>query len=177
MTRIDTTARYQDGELEKIIGRSSLPKDFEIDTKILKSDLKARRHRNGPSTNSLKVILNLSQVNTIYYRAPDFIIPIAVQARALNDQYKESRFKPSTFHGQYHLLCRSHEENLIPLLRRHNIHYAGYSPYPPGEGVGMGSSHVQTSPKTIRKPGAGSRCRRRLQRGMDVIVCMRRWTN
>ncbi|KAF2165153.1 hypothetical protein M409DRAFT_67429 [Zasmidium cellare ATCC 36951] len=157
VTRIDTAARYQNGESEKIIGRTKLSQDFTIDTKVLFT---------GPAdpclnpdaieksvSNSLQV-LGMDRVNVLYCHAPDFSTPIADQAKAFNDQYKKGRFthlgvsnlsadyltewiqiaekegyvKPSVYQGQYNLLCRSLEETLFPLLRKHGIKFAGYSP-------------------------------------------------
>lgn len=104
-------------------------------------------------SNSLQV-LGVDKVNVLYCHGPDFITPIADQARGFNDQYKKGRFtylgvsnlsadmlrewlevaekegyvKPSIYQGQYNLLCRSYEESLFPLLREHGINFAGYSP-------------------------------------------------
>ncbi|KAK4632699.1 Aflatoxin B1 aldehyde reductase member 4 [Fulvia fulva] len=157
ITHIDTAARYQNGESEKIIGRSSLPKQISINTKILITEmtdpflLPDRIEKS--LMNSLKV-LNLGQVDTLYCHGPDSITPIADQAKALNEHYKQGRFKhlgvsnfstemlqewldiageegyvkPSWYQGQYNLLCRGHEDTLFPLLRKHGIHYAGYAP-------------------------------------------------
>lgn len=36
--------------------------------------------------------------------------------------------KPSVYQGQYNLLCRTYETTLFPLLRKHNIHFTGFSP-------------------------------------------------
>ena len=36
--------------------------------------------------------------------------------------------KPSYFQGQYNAICRNHEKELIPLLRKHHMSYIAYSP-------------------------------------------------
>jgi aflatoxin B1 aldehyde reductase len=36
--------------------------------------------------------------------------------------------KPSIYQGHYNLLCRTYEETLFPLLRKHRIHFSAYSP-------------------------------------------------
>ena len=46
----------------------------------------------------------------------------------INIAEKEGYVKPSWFQGQYNLLSRSYEQTLYALLRKHNIHFAAYSP-------------------------------------------------
>lgn len=36
--------------------------------------------------------------------------------------------KPSVYQGQYNVICRAPEDELIPLLRRHNMSFVAYSP-------------------------------------------------
>lgn len=93
--RIDTAARYRDGESEKKIGRAKLPESFTVDTKILftppgDGDLSAEAIEKSLS-NSLNV-LGIDKVNVLYCHAPDFQTPIAEQARAFHEQYKKGRF-------------------------------------------------------------------------------------
>ncbi|KAF7193140.1 Oxidoreductase sirO [Pseudocercospora fuligena] len=91
ITRIDTAARYQNGESEKIIGQSGLAKDFTIDTKVLFSAPKdahlSPEAINKSLDNSLKV-LGLEQVNVLYCHAPDFVTPISEIAKAFDEHYR-----------------------------------------------------------------------------------------
>jgi len=41
---------------------------------------------------------------------------------------KEGYVKPSYYQGQYNAVCRNHEKSLLPLLRKHDMHYVAYSP-------------------------------------------------
>ena len=95
--RIDTAARYGNGESEKIIGRARLPESFTIDTKILwkipvDGTLTAEAIERSLS-HSLEV-LGVEKVNVLYAHGPDnkFYTPIAESARAFNEQYKKGRF-------------------------------------------------------------------------------------
>lgn len=183
ITRIDTAARYMNGESEKKIGRAKLPDDFTIDTKVLTTipthgTLSAKAIEKSV-TNSLDV-LGVSKVNVLYCHAPDYATPLSEQARAFNDQYKQGRFcylgvsnftaemlqewldiadkegyvKPTVYQGQYNLLCRTHEETLFPLLRKHNISFNAFSPLAGGfllgnfttDGVQGGSRFAVQSP-------------------------------
>lgn len=36
--------------------------------------------------------------------------------------------KPTVYQGQYNLLCRGWEDELLPLLRKHGISFSGFSP-------------------------------------------------
>ena len=93
--RLDTAARYMNGESEKKIGRAGLPETFAVDTKILvtapaEGHLSADKIEQSLS-NSLDV-LGVEKVNVLYCHAPDFQTPVAEQARAFNEQYKKGRF-------------------------------------------------------------------------------------
>ncbi|KAK5128758.1 hypothetical protein LTR85_000091 [Meristemomyces frigidus] len=185
ITRIDTAARYQNGESEKKIGGAKFPQDFTIDTKIF-TTIPAHKTLSteaiGKSiTNSLHV-LGVEQVNVLYCHAPDFATSIAEQAQAFNHHYIEGRFrylgvsnfdaemlqewldiadregfvKPTVFEGQYNLFCRSYEETLFPLLRKHSIHFIAYSPLAGGfllgnftaQGARAGSRFAVQTPYT-----------------------------
>ena len=67
---------------------------------------------------------------------------------------KEGFVKPSVYQGQYNLLCRGYETTLLPVLRKHNIHFTGFSPLAGGfllgnftaDGVQGGSRFERESP-------------------------------
>lgn len=157
ISRIDTAARYQDGESERIIGRSGLSRELVVDTKILLSSQEdphlSADAINKSIINSLES-LQLDQVNVLYCHSMDWVTPIAETAQAFDEQYRAGRFKhagvsnwtavalqewldladrngwvkPSFYQGQYNLLCRTYEETLFPVLRKHGIAFAAYSP-------------------------------------------------
>ena len=41
---------------------------------------------------------------------------------------KEGYVKPKMYEGQYNLLCRSYEEELFPVLRKHGMSFNAFSP-------------------------------------------------
>ena len=95
ITRLDTSARYKNGESEKILGRAKFPEAFAVDTKILTNipadGTLSKEAIERSLSNSLDV-LAVNKVNVLYCHGPDFKTPIAEQARAFNDQCKKGRF-------------------------------------------------------------------------------------
>ena len=94
--RIDTAARYMNGESEKKIGRAKLPESFDIDTKILielPGDGHLAADKIDKSLNDSLSVLGVDKVNTLYCHGPDFETPIAEQARAFDEHYKRGRFR------------------------------------------------------------------------------------
>ena len=95
ITKLDTAARYKNGESEKVLGKANFPEMFAVETKIL-TNIPADGTLSAEAiekslTNSLDV-LGVEKVNVLYCHAPDFKTPIAEQARAFHDQYKKGRF-------------------------------------------------------------------------------------
>ena len=157
ISRIDTAARYENGESERRLGQAKFADDFTIDTKILYTgpnaiSLSAEAIEKSV-TNSLKA-LGIDTVNVLYAHTPDHAVPIAEQAKAFDDQYRKGRFtylgvsnfqpamvqewldiaekegyvKPSVFQGHYNLLVRAYEHDLFPLLRKNGMAFNAYSP-------------------------------------------------
>ena len=107
ISRLDTAARYMNGESERRLGKAKFPEIFSIDTKI-KTDLPADGTLTAGNIeksllNSLDV-LGVEKVNVLYCHAPDKKTPIAEQARAFDEHYKKGRF---TFVCIYFSKCRS----------------------------------------------------------------------
>lgn len=101
ISRIDTAARYMNGESEKVLGQAKFPHDFKVDTKILVSlpadgTLTAANIEKS-LLNSLDV-LGVEKVNVLHCHAPDHQTPIAEQARAFNEHYKKGRFTYVRYH-------------------------------------------------------------------------------
>ena len=93
--RIDTAARYMNGESERKLGRSNLAKSFVIDTKILitfpaEGTLTPEAIEKSLS-NSLQA-LQVDEVNVLYCHGPDFQTSLAEQAKAFDEQYRKGRF-------------------------------------------------------------------------------------
>jgi aryl-alcohol dehydrogenase-like predicted oxidoreductase len=95
ITRLDTAARYANGESEKILGKAKFPETFKVDTKILlnlpSDDSLSAESIERSLSNSLKV-LGVEKVNVLYCHTPDFKTPVTEQARAFNEHYKRGRF-------------------------------------------------------------------------------------
>ncbi|KAI0154182.1 Aldo/keto reductase [Xylariaceae sp. FL1272] len=133
-------------------------KGFTINTKVLfagqNSDgtLSLDAVRKSVATSFQQ--LGIEKIGILYAHCPDEVTPLEEQARALSEQvvlghcekYGVSNFpvdtltqflqiceskgypKPSVYQGQYNLICRGPEKDLIPLLRQHNMTFNAYSP-------------------------------------------------
>lgn len=93
INRLDTAARYKNGESERVIGASHLPDDFLVDTKILAGGAGSLTPEkiDASLSNSLTA-LGVEKVNVLYCHSPDFETPVEVQARAFDEQYQKGRF-------------------------------------------------------------------------------------
>lgn len=95
ITELDTAARYVNGESERIIGRSDLPKHVKIDTKIKVvtcGDGSLTPELIEESLSNSLTVLGLDKVNILYCHAPDKVTPLEVQAKAFDEQYRKGRF-------------------------------------------------------------------------------------
>lgn len=93
--RLDTAARYMNGESEKILGRAKFPAAFQIDTKILTgmpSDGTLTAEAIDKSVLNSLAAMGVEKVHVLYCHAPDFKTPVAEQARAFDEHYKKGRF-------------------------------------------------------------------------------------
>ncbi|KAI0182687.1 putative aldo/keto reductase [Xylaria flabelliformis] len=133
-------------------------KGFTINTKILfagqNSDGTLSKEAVRRSVASSLKRLNIDKIGILYAHCPDNATPLEEQAEALSEQqllgncaqYGVSNFPvnmlerfldicvergyplPSVYQGQYNLICRGPEKELIPLLRKHNMSFNAYSP-------------------------------------------------
>ncbi|KAI1767012.1 Aldo/keto reductase [Hypoxylon sp. FL1150] len=131
---------------------------FTINTKVLFAgnssagtlSLEAVRRS---AANSLEV-LHADKLGILYAHTTDNATPLEEQAEALNEQYqkgvcakigisnfpldtlksfldiceKKGYVKPTVYQGQYNLVCRGPEKELLPFLREHGITFNAYSP-------------------------------------------------
>ncbi|KAI0851994.1 Aldo/keto reductase [Daldinia vernicosa] len=133
-------------------------KGFTINTKVLFAGQNSAGSLSKEAVrksveNSLQN-LGAAKIGILYAHAADPETPLAEQAAALNEQYqkgfcgkigisnfpldmlksfveiceKEGYVKPSVYQGQYNLICRGPEKELIPFLRKHNMTFNAYSP-------------------------------------------------
>ncbi|PSN74110.1 Aldo/keto reductase [Corynespora cassiicola Philippines] len=143
---------------EQLIGEFSLEnRGFRIDTQAQFSGTPDGSLSHGAVQESLDQSLKNLQakkVNVFYAHGLDKITPIAEQAAAFDAEYRKGKFsklglcnirpdaieewinvaeekgyvKPSVFSGQYNLLCRTYEQTLVPLLRKHDFTFVALSP-------------------------------------------------
>ncbi|RYC57391.1 hypothetical protein CHU98_g8812 [Xylaria longipes] len=140
ISQIDTAARYppdNHGGSERMLGtvRAS-DKGFTINTKVLfagqSSDgtLSKEAVRKSVAT-SLKQ-LNIDKIGILYAHCPDEYgvsnFPVNMLERFLEICDEKGHLKPTVYQGQYNLICRGPEKELIPLLRKHNMKFNAYSP-------------------------------------------------
>ncbi|RDW65583.1 hypothetical protein BP5796_10275 [Coleophoma crateriformis] len=159
--RIDTAGRYpptSPGASECLLGEAGATDlGFQIDTKVLvlataAGSLSAENIAQSVQRSFDR--LRIQQINTLYCHMPDPETPLLEQAKALNEQYEQGRFKqlgvsnfsvpmmkeffdictehnfvkPSVYQGQYNLLRRGDEQELIPFLRANGCAYVAFSP-------------------------------------------------
>ncbi|RDW59885.1 hypothetical protein BP6252_12972 [Coleophoma cylindrospora] len=135
------------GDSERLLGEAGANDlGFQIDTKIMVFTTTAgslSAENIASSVQRSLERLRLQQLNTLYCHMPDPETPLLEQAKAMNDQYEQGHFKqlgvsnfsvpmikefldictehnfvkPSVYQGEYNLLCREHEQELIPFLR------------------------------------------------------------
>ncbi|PVI02201.1 Aldo/keto reductase [Periconia macrospinosa] len=121
--------------------------------------------------------LCVDSVETMFLHVPDRDTPLTETLRAINEAYAKGQFKkfgisnymakeveemldicereglvkPSVFEGHYNAACRSGEEELFPLLRKHGVSFWAYSP----AAGGFFSDQRQDSPRWDDKTVVG----------------------
>lgn len=168
---LDTSRNYSpsaQGSSEPRLGAAGAGSRFNIDTKILGVP------GNGPfhTAQQVKSSIDASvadlklpdgvKVDIMYLHLPDRDTPLEETCEAMNEAYKEGKFKrfgisnytaeevekivsickdkgyvaPTVYQGQYNPLVRSGEDILFPVLRKHGIAFYAYSPAAAGVFVG-----------------------------------------
>ncbi|KAI1102858.1 putative aldo/keto reductase [Jackrogersella minutella] len=115
--------------------------------------------------------LKTSSVETMFLHVPDRQTPFKDTVRAINDAFKQGKFKkfglsnytvaevkefieiceendyvkPSVYQGHYNAIVRGGERELFPLLRQHNIAFFAFSPAAGGLFSGHADSSVRWS--------------------------------
>jgi aflatoxin B1 aldehyde reductase len=149
--QLDTARNYPGSEVR--LGRADAASRFVIHTKLL--NLGPKYHEPAKILDSITqslTDLKVPSVETLFLHAPDRQTPFEDQARAINEAYKQNKFKkfgisnhtaaevqqfidiceregyvkPSVYQGHYNAIVRGGEEELFPLLRKHNIPFMAY---------------------------------------------------
>ncbi|KAI1323721.1 NADP-dependent oxidoreductase domain-containing protein [Xylariaceae sp. FL0255] len=131
INQIDSAARYlsdNHGGSERLLGTVHAgDKGFKINTKVLFSG------NTSDGTLQLEAgrkITPLEEQAKGAERADAFgtLREVNMVERFLNICEGKGYPKPSVYQGQYNLICRGPEKELIPLLRKHNMTFNAYSP-------------------------------------------------
>lgn len=166
----------QEGTCETLLGGIAPPlsKWANISTKV--SSFWPGCHQASHIEASINKSLDMLQaqaVDIMYLHAPDYNTDFNETCSAMDKAFRQGKFerfglsnfkardvkevldicerhgyiKPSVYQGQYNLLCRDAEEELLPLLRAQNIAFHAYSP----SACGLFSSTITTA--ALRHPG------------------------
>jgi len=163
---IDTAGRYpplSPGMSETLLGQAdAAQKGFVLDTKVLagpgdgSGELEESAIKKSLSTSLQR--LKVNSVNTLHCHRPDPKTPLKEQAYALDQLYREGKFKslgvsnfspellqsflhlceendyvkPTVYQGDYSAITRGMEKMLLPLLRTHGITFNAYRPLSSG---------------------------------------------
>ncbi|KAH8902860.1 Aldo/keto reductase [Coniochaeta sp. PMI_546] len=154
ITTIDTAQIY--GASEELLGKAGAASRFSIDTKH-PSGFSPQPSTKDVVVNSCKESLQKLKTNAVdvyYLHAPDRRLPWKDTLSGLNELYKQGAFKrlglsnflgheveeiirvakennfvlPSVYQGNYSAVARRVEEEILPILRKHNIAFYAYSP-------------------------------------------------
>lgn len=153
ITEWDTARIYPDSE--KVIGELGVAKDAIIDTKARCFEENClKREEVFKSMEQSLAELKLESVDIYYLHAPDKTTPIEETIDAIDELYKQRKFKrfglsnfsveevkkiydyakgkgyvlPTVFQGKYNAFSRGIEKELFPVLRQLGISFYAYSP-------------------------------------------------
>ncbi|KAG0202404.1 hypothetical protein BGX28_005065 [Mortierella sp. GBA30] len=150
---IDTARMYCNGDTEKALGQLPMD-DFKISIKIYVGFHGSYSNENLRKQVQLSLdTLQVSKVDILYLRSPDYATPIEVTLKVINDLYCEGLFErfglsnypswqvaqicelckqhgyvlPTVYQGLYNPFARSVEQELIPCLRQYNMVFYAYN--------------------------------------------------
>ncbi|TGO82122.1 hypothetical protein BPOR_0916g00020 [Botrytis porri] len=124
---IDTAVIYpliSQGKSEQLLGENHADHSFAIDTKIKLADFSVKGSLTASAINE-SVAESLSRIKG---KLGISNFSDAQVQELLEVCEKESYTKPSYYQGQYNVLCREAEVQLLPLLRQQRISYIAHSP-------------------------------------------------
>ncbi|KAJ3043160.1 hypothetical protein HDV00_005776 [Rhizophlyctis rosea] len=149
---IDTARIY--GEAENVLGQLQADKKFVIDTKVPGFGSRQTKDAVFAAQKTSWELLKTDTVDIYYLHSPDTETPFEETLAAINDLYKQGKFKrfglsnftaqqveevhriasskgyvlPTVFQGNYNPISRHIETDLFPTLRKLNIAFYVYSP-------------------------------------------------
>lgn len=145
------------GTCEKLLGSKPLKIGTwaNVSTKVFSFMPGSHRPKNiAASIEKSLGALNMDSVDTMYLHAPDRATPFKDTLAAMQSAYHAGKFEkwglsnfsaseveeviqicqdenlvmPAVYQGQYNAICRGAEEQLLPILRKHDIEFHAYSP-------------------------------------------------
>lgn len=154
ITTIDTAEGY--GPSEELLGKAGAASRFTIDTKQ-SSGFQGPPSTKEVIVESGKTSLKKLQTDSVdvyYLHAPDPRVPLQDTLSGINELHKQGAFKrfglsnfrahqveeivaiakesgfvlPSVYQGSYNPVGRRTEDEVLPVLRKHNIAFYAYSP-------------------------------------------------
>ncbi|KAF3008274.1 hypothetical protein E8E14_003031 [Neopestalotiopsis sp. 37M] len=176
-THLDTARLYSPecpGSCEPLLGQTNAKEWATIDSKVHASPT-LHRERILKEVNTSIELLGIPKANIYYLHNPDRQTPLEEQCKAMNDAHQAGKFSnfgvsnlapseveqmvhicrrenwivPSVYQGHYNAVARGAEEELLPLLRKHNMKYYAWSPAAGGLFCG-----THTGDPATRKQGA-----------------------
>lgn len=174
---IDTARLYSchyPGTCEPLLGQTNVSQWATIDSKVHAAPTLQRARILSEINASLQSLV-VPEVNIYYLHGPDRRTPYEEQCHAMHEAYKAGKFKkfgisnmspsevdyivqlcrknewivPSVYQGHYNAISRTAEDDLIPILRAHQISFYAYSP----AAGGMLSGTATGDPSTRRQGG------------------------
>lgn len=187
-SEIDTARIYGGGTSEQYLGKVDWKgRGLKLGTKLYPISLNGQAFNLGfsisHSPEDLRKFLDVSlqalkadQVELWYLHAPDRSTPYEVTMKAVNDLYKEGKFKkfglsnyaswevaeivgickvngyvqPTVYQGIYNAIHRNIEPELIPCLRKFGVAFYAYSPLAGGFFTGRYTSQTEQVEKGSR---------------------------
>ncbi|GME52351.1 NADP-dependent oxidoreductase domain-containing protein [Neofusicoccum parvum] len=158
ITHVDTARAYPvgaPGTAEKLLGELEVASWATVSTKV--TSWAPGSHSGASIRRSVEeslAALGVDKVDIMYLHTPDRSTPFLETCRAMDSEFRRGKFerfgisnytaeevtqivdicereglvKPSVYQGRYNVIIRGGEEELFPLLRKHNISFYAYSP-------------------------------------------------
>ncbi|KAF8318756.1 Aldo/keto reductase [Clavulina sp. PMI_390] len=196
-TELDTAGVYTSGTSEKFLGTLDWKaRGLSVSTKVhpgqnIKHTPEDIRREIEKSLASLKT----DQVDIYYLHAPERTTPYEVTLKAVDELYKEGKFKrlgisnypswevgeivtlcringwvqPTVYQGLYNAIHRAAEPELFPALRKYGISFYEYNP--------LGGGFFTGKYKKDQVPEAGTRFDPTLGTGQSMRYRERYWTD
>ncbi|KOS18158.1 Aflatoxin B1 aldehyde reductase member 4 [Escovopsis weberi] len=178
---IDTATIY--GDSEKLLGDAGAASKFVIDTKHPGAFRPVPATKNNVISvlNTSLELLKADSFDVYYIHSPDRKTPFKETLEGLDELYKQGKFKrlgisnflaheveemvqvakennfvvPSVYQGNYNAVGRLIEDDIFPVLRKHNMSFYAYSPIAGGFLAKTKEQLFGEGSRFLRKDGIG----------------------